>query len=89
MTRGEYAQMVAPAFDINTDLAAAGSGYSDVSQEDPLYEAINTAGPYIHSGETFEAEHSVSRETAVAAIMRAIGYVAAGCEGYLCGRGGY
>lgn len=75
VTRGEYAQMVAPAFDINTDLAAAGSGYSDVSQEDPLYEAINTAGPYIHSGETFEAEHTVSRETAVAAIMRAIGYV--------------
>lgn len=73
VTRGEYIQMLAAAFPAK--YATAEGAYTDVAEDDGIYDAVSMSGAYLAAGETFEPDKNVTREEAVSAIMHAIGYM--------------
>ena len=73
VTRGEYIQMLAAAFPAK--YATAKGAYTDVTEDDSIYDAVSMSGAYLAAGETFEPDKNVTREEAVSAIMHAIGYM--------------
>lgn len=73
VTRGEYIQMLAAAFPAKYMMSAG--AYSDVAEGSEIYDAVSMSGAYLTTEDAFEPEKYVTREEAVSAIMRAIGYV--------------
>lgn len=74
ITRGEYIQMLAAAFPAK--YTPYGDAYADVKEGDAVYDAVSMVGGDLTSDANFEAERTVTREEAVTAIAKAIGFVA-------------
>ena len=73
ITRGEYVKLLAEAFPAK--YITYGDSYKDVSKDADYYDAVSMVGGDITTEESFEPDKAVTREEAVTAIAKAIGYV--------------